>query len=57
MGNLNGIRKIFTGHQIAGYGIEIDFSPDGKILMSGDCNGFAYFWDWKTCKLIKIENY
>ena len=43
MGNLNGIRKIFTGHQIAGYGIEIDFSPDGKILMSGDCNGFAYF--------------
>ena len=46
-------KKFFTGHQIAGYGIEIDFSPDGKILMSGDCNGFAYFWDWKTCKLIK----
>ena len=46
-------KKIFKGHQIAGYGIEIEFTPDGKILMSGDCNGFAYFWDWKTCKLIK----
>lgn len=46
-------KKIFRGHQVAGYGIEIGFSPDGKIIMSGDSKGMAYFWDWKTCKLVK----
>jgi pre-mRNA-processing factor 17 len=45
-------KKSFSGHQVAGYGIDIDISPDGKIIMSGDANGFGYFWDWKTCKLI-----
>lgn len=46
-------KKVFRGHQVAGYGIEIGFSPDGKIIMSGDSKGLAYFWDWKTCKLVK----
>ncbi|EMG49451.1 CDC40 Pre-mRNA-processing factor 17 [Candida maltosa Xu316] len=44
--------KVFRGHQVAGYGIEIGFSPDGKILMSGDSKGYAYFWDWKTTKVV-----
>ncbi|ODQ65035.1 WD40 repeat-like protein [Nadsonia fulvescens var. elongata DSM 6958] len=44
-------KKIFTGHTSAGYGIEVNFSPDGKTLMSGDVNGYAYFWDWKTSRL------
>lgn len=44
--------KWFDGHNVAGYGIDVEISPDGKIIMSGDSKGFGYFWDWKTCKLI-----
>lgn len=46
-------KKLFTGHNCAGYGVSIDFSPDGKNLVSGDSNGHVVFWDWKTTKLIK----
>ncbi|KAG7662783.1 uncharacterized protein J8A68_003706 [[Candida] subhashii] len=45
--------KLFIGHHCAGYGIEIAISPDGKIIMSGDSKGNAYFWDWKTTKIVK----
>ncbi|ODV78278.1 WD40 repeat-like protein [Suhomyces tanzawaensis NRRL Y-17324] len=45
--------KTFRGHNVAGYGIDIDFSPDGKLIVSGDSKGNSYFWDWKTCKLVK----
>ncbi|CAH2352442.1 pre-mRNA-processing factor 17 [[Candida] railenensis] len=45
--------KKFKGHNVAGYGIDVSFSPDAKSIMSGDSRGHAYFWDWKTCKLIK----
>ncbi|CAI5757174.1 unnamed protein product [Candida verbasci] len=45
-------KKKFLGHQNAGYGIELNFSPDGKILMSGDAKGYVYFWDWQTCNQI-----
>ncbi|CCG22992.1 Cdc40 protein [Candida orthopsilosis Co 90-125] len=44
--------KLFKGHQSAGYGIEIEFSPDGKILMSGDSRGYAVFWDWQSKKIV-----
>lgn len=44
-------KKTFTGASSAGYAIEVNFSADGKYLMSGDTSGNAYFWDWKTCKL------
>lgn len=44
--------KWFDGHNVAGYGIDVEISPDGKIIMSGDSKGFGYFWDWKTCKLV-----
>ncbi|KAH3674409.1 hypothetical protein WICMUC_003246 [Wickerhamomyces mucosus] len=46
-------KKIFKGHNCAGYGIGIDFSPDGKNLVSGDSKGNVFFWDWKTTKLVK----
>jgi pre-mRNA-processing factor 17 len=52
-------KKPFTGHQVAGYGIEIDISADGKVLMSGDAKGHGFFWEWKTGKLInkiKVSN-
>lgn len=46
-------KKTFTGHHSAGYAIDIQFTPDGRSLASGDAFGFTYFWDWKTTKLIK----
>jgi len=46
-------KKTFAGHHSAGYSIGIQFTPDGRDLVSGDAYGFTYFWDWKTTKLIK----
>ncbi|EGW32550.1 uncharacterized protein SPAPADRAFT_139731 [Spathaspora passalidarum NRRL Y-27907] len=44
--------KTFTGHHCSGYGIDIAISQDGRIIMSGDSKGYAYFWDWKTGNLV-----
>ncbi|KAG4302744.1 hypothetical protein PCANB_001043 [Pneumocystis canis] len=45
--------KNFKGHSCAGYALEINFSPDGRLLCSGDSGGYACFWDWKTCRMYK----
>lgn len=45
--------KVFSGHNCAAYAIQMDFTPDGKTILSGDSKGFCYFWDWKTTKLVK----
>lgn len=44
-------KKSYRGHHNAGLGIELDCSPDGQFLTSGDSAGFLCFWDWKTCKM------
>lgn len=44
-------KKRFTGYNCAGYKLEVDFSPDGKYLMSGDIYGHAVFWDWKSTQI------
>ncbi|XP_076041096.1 pre-mRNA-processing factor 17 [Oratosquilla oratoria] len=44
-------KKTFTGHMVAGYACTLDFSPDMSYLVSGDADGKAYVWDWKTTKL------
>jgi pre-mRNA-processing factor 17 len=44
-------KKSYRGHNNAGMAIELDFSPDGQFLASGDSGGFVCFWDWKTCKM------
>ncbi|CEG67989.1 hypothetical protein RMATCC62417_04328 [Rhizopus microsporus] len=46
-------RKRFAGHLIAGYACKPGFSPDGRFISSGDSNGNVWFWDWKTCKILK----
>eukprot|EP01022_Parablepharisma_sp_SALTPOND_P008056 TRINITY_DN135128_c2_g1_i1.p2 TRINITY_DN135128_c2_g1~~TRINITY_DN135128_c2_g1_i1.p2 ORF type:complete len:559 (-),score=62.19 TRINITY_DN135128_c2_g1_i1:2638-4215(-) len=46
-------KKKFTGHQNAGYAVNLGFSPDGKFLVSGDVGGKMWFWDWKTGRTYK----
>lgn len=46
-------KKTFTGHMVAGYACTLDFSPDMSYIVSGDADGKAYVWDWKTTKLFK----
>ncbi|KAJ3014176.1 pre-mRNA-processing factor 17 [Thoreauomyces humboldtii] len=46
-------KKTFRGHLVAGYACEPSFSPDGRYVSSGDSEGRVWFWDWKTCKVLK----
>ena len=46
-------KKIFAGHNTAGYACQIGFSPDGRFIMSGDGHGNLWVWDWKTTKICK----
>jgi len=46
-------KKIFKGHTIAGYACKPGISPDGNYVMSGDCDGRLWFWDWKSCKVFR----
>jgi len=46
-------KKRFIGHLTAGYACQIDFSPDGHWIMSGDADGKLWFWDWNTCRVLK----
>ena len=52
-------KKDFRGHNNAGYKIDLDVSPDGGIVCSGDSAGWLCCWDWKTCKMwhkIKVSD-
>jgi len=44
-------KKVFKGHNNAGYSIDVSCSPDGQFVASGDSGGYVCFWDWKTCKM------
>jgi pre-mRNA-processing factor 17 len=46
-------KKRFAGHIVAGYACQVNFSPDGRFIMSGDGEGRCWFWDWKTCKVFR----
>ncbi|KAL6547289.1 hypothetical protein OROMI_023010 [Orobanche minor] len=46
-------KKRFAGHIVAGYACQVNFSPDGRFVMSGDGEGRCWFWDWKSCKVFK----
>lgn len=46
-------KKRFAGHISAGYACQVNFSPDGRFVMSGDGEGKCWFWDWKSCKVFK----
>lgn len=44
-------RKLFRGHNNAGYAIDVACSPDGQFIASGDTGGYVCFWDWKTGRM------
>lgn len=44
-------KKVFKGHNNAGYAVDVACSPDGQFVASGDSGGYVCFWDWKTCKM------
>jgi len=44
-------KKLYKGHNNAGYAIDVAVSPDGQFVASGDTGGYVCFWDWKTCKM------
>ncbi|KAK6139224.1 hypothetical protein DH2020_027032 [Rehmannia glutinosa] len=46
-------KKKFAGHIVAGYACQVNFSPDGRFVMSGDGEGRCWFWDWKSCKVFR----
>ncbi|XP_073280489.1 uncharacterized protein [Primulina huaijiensis] len=46
-------KKRFAGHIVAGYACQVNFSPDGRFVMSGDGEGRCWFWDWKSCKVFR----
>jgi pre-mRNA-processing factor 17 len=46
-------KKHFDGHLVAGYACGLAFSPDGRFMASGDSMGRAFFWDWKTSRMIR----
>ena len=47
------LKKNFKGHVGAGYSCQPAFSPDGHFLGSGDGDGTLWFWDWRTCRILK----
>ncbi|CCO35385.1 Pre-mRNA-processing factor 17 AltName: Full=Cell division cycle 40 homolog [Rhizoctonia solani AG-1 IB] len=44
-------KKRFAGHTVAGYACQVNFSPDGRLVSSGDGQGNMVFWDWKTGRI------
>ena len=46
-------KKVFKGHANSGYACQVNFSPDGRFVVSGDGDGKLFFWDWKTCRIFK----
>lgn len=46
-------KKSFKGHLVAGYACQPSFSPDDRFVASGDSAGKMWFWDWKTCKVVR----
>jgi len=43
-------KKLFKGHNTAGYACQVGISTSGQFVSSGDGFGNVHVWDWKTCK-------
>lgn len=45
--------KRFEGHQVEGYTINCDFSPDGSVFASGSSDGKLFFYNFVSTEIIK----
>ena len=43
---------MFTGHHVAGYHIQCDFSGDGALLATGDSEGHVTFYDTVSARRV-----
>jgi WD40 repeat protein len=43
----------FEGHQVEGYRVGCDISPDGSLVATGSANGYIHFYSWYSGKEIK----
>lgn len=48
-------KKRFEGHQVLGNNIKCDFSPDGKIVLTGSADGKVHFYDWMSSNSISVK--
>jgi WD40 repeat protein len=46
--------KRFEGHQVCGYRIHCNFSPDGGLIVSGSSDGRVYLYQYATTKLLRV---
>eukprot|EP01080_Neovahlkampfia_damariscottae_P001804 gene1804-946_t len=49
-------KKNLTGHITPTTGSKVNFSNDGRFVLSGDTEGKLWIWDWKTSKKLKTLN-
>jgi len=47
-------QRVFRGHTCSGHACQINFSPDGRFIMSGDNDGKLFFWDWAKGKNYRV---
>lgn len=45
--------KKFVGHLTSGYACQLNFSNDGRFVISGDQDGKLWIWDWSSGKKLK----
>eukprot|EP01120_Amphizonella_sp_Union-15-10_P016223 TRINITY_DN8486_c0_g1_i2.p1 TRINITY_DN8486_c0_g1~~TRINITY_DN8486_c0_g1_i2.p1 ORF type:complete len:411 (-),score=66.71 TRINITY_DN8486_c0_g1_i2:103-1335(-) len=46
-------RKRYEGHQVSGYHIGFDISPDGSLVGTGSATGEIFFYNYYSSKIIK----
>ncbi|XP_064404437.1 pre-mRNA-processing factor 17-like isoform X2 [Halichondria panicea] len=44
-------KKTFRGHMVSGYACQLDFSPDGTYVVSGDADGKLTVWEWRSTRI------
>ena len=45
--------RFFSGHAVSGSACTVSFSPDGKLISSGDVTGKLHVWNYMTGECVK----
>jgi pre-mRNA-processing factor 17 len=46
-------KKVFKGHETAGYAVAVGASHDDRYVISGDAHGKLFVWDWKNGRIVR----